>query len=938
MRKSIKRIVSTVLAATMVLTSSVVSNVSIAAAGVQTEGIPFTVDTSEVNYKLDQAYTGEVTVEIDFDITGAIGGKGSLLRLRSSDNFDHEAALRVVDAASGATVLGKDDSGVAIGNTVLGNNKLIITLNTETGEIKANYNGTEATRFDNATYIGKDVNQIKFGTKTGRQTVVNSINVTATGGSVVTTEATTEATTVEVTTEATTVATTEAVTETVTEVTTEAVTAADGEVIITPEYTLNGDTLTVKYNANVGANTGFNNYTMFLTFDPSVLTPVSAADGDIVYATKDSTGADINVPASNAKNIEAQFANVPAAGNTDFAGADGNKTQADLGKVKVAYCIFDKDFSQAASGSLPAFTTSGTLFTVTYKVNGEVNGTKLGTAVGTLNTVSSDAAIQNTAKVTANDVTIGGGETPTESTTTEATTKETTTEATTEAVTGLAIVGDTVTAKDGKATVTFSLKNNTLGVANYDVFVKYNSSDLIATGGTTPGFNNTGIDVVNVQVKYVPVTGDSDYDGKADGKSTAAEIGILKLSVLNESNVTSDAAVLTVDFDVKATAAGTYPVEITIVSMGDESGKTYTEYQNVDGAVVIEGSTPVESTTEATTVTEATTKVTTEATTEATTKATTEATTEVTTKATTETTTEATETTTRSYHGGGGGGGGSTHNYTTTTTEAATEAVTDSDTEPTTSMAPGEVVINDGTSIKVPTDKVPNFEGFEDLNNYPWAEDSINKLAELGIITGVADKTYGPALPCRRADFAILINRTLGVTVDSVTKNFSDNEDQSKYYYNDLRVGYTAGILSGYGDNNYKPEQYCTREEMAVLVAKTFEWLGKDVTSTALSVNDKYTDVDNISWWSAPYVAYLTDMGIINGNADGTLLPKNYINRAEMAVMMSKVYDYALDYAQSMTTTTTEATTEETTVDETSTETTTVEETSTETTTVAEDF
>ena len=553
----------------------------------------------------------------------------------------------------------------------------------------------------------------------------------------------------------------------------------------------------------------------------------------------------------------------------------------------------------------------------------------MGTAVGTLNTVSSDAAIQNTAKVTANDVTIGGGETPTESTTTEATTKETTTEATTEAVTGLAIVGDTVTAKDGKATVTFSLKNNTLGVANYDVFVKYNSSDLIATGGTTPGFNNTGIDVVNVQVKYVPVTGDSDYDGKADGKSTAAEIGILKLSVLNESNVTSDAAVLTVDFDVKATAAGTYPVEITIVSMGDESGKTYTEYQNVDGAVVIEGSTPVESTTEATTVTEATTKVTTEATTEATTKATTEATTEVTTKATTETTTEATETTTRSYHGGGGGGGGSTHNYTTTTTEAATEAVTDSDTEPTTSMAPGEVVINDGTSIKVPTDKVPNFEGFEDLNNYPWAEDSINKLAELGIITGVADKTYGPALPCRRADFAILINRTLGVTVDSVTKNFSDNEDQSKYYYNDLRVGYTAGILSGYGDNNYKPEQYCTREEMAVLVAKTFEWLGKDVTSTALSVNDKYTDVDNISWWSAPYVAYLTDMGIINGNADGTLLPKNYINRAEMAVMMSKVYDYALDYAQSMTTTTTEATTEETT--------TTTEETTTTTTAAAED-
>ena len=34
----------------------------------------------------------------------------------------------------------------------------------------------------------------------------------------------------------------------------------------------------------------------------------------------------------------------------------------------------------------------------------------------------------------------------------------------------------------------------------------------------------------------------------------------------------------------------------------------------------------------------------------------------------------------------------------------------------------------------------------------------------------------------------------------------------------------------------------------------------------------------------------------MNGNTDGTLLPKNYINRAEMAVMMSKVYDYALEF------------------------------------------
>ena len=380
---------------------------------------------------------------------------------------------------------------------------------------------------------------------------------------------------------------------------------------------------------------------------------------------------------------------------------------------------------------------------------------------------------------------------------------------------------------------------------------------------------------------YVPVN-DSDYGVDATNTKTAAELGIIKIAALKTSgSVTGSADVLTLDFKADAALTpGEYPVDITVLETGDENTNTIA-CTGVAGAVVIKSSTPSDDTT-----TEATSEATTEATSEATTDKVTEATTD---KATEATTAEATETTTRRPSIGGGGGGGGGHKA-TTTTEATTEATTKS-----------SVVENNGetttveVNISIPTDKNPDFEGFIDIDNYPWAKDSINKLAELGIVSGIGDRLYGPALPCRRGDFAILINRTLGVSVSATPKNFYDNEDQSKYYYNDCLVGYNAGILSGYGNNYYKPEQYCTREEMAVLIAKSFEWLGNDVTSTDLAVNNKYSDVDNISWWSAPYVAYLTDKGILNGNTDGTLLPKNFINRAEMAVMMAKVYDYALE-------------------------------------------
>ena len=173
------------------------------------------------------------------------------------------------------------------------------------------------------------------------------------------------------------------------------------------------------------------------------------------------------------------------------------------------------------------------------------------------------------------------------------------------------------------------------------------------------------------------------------------------------------------------------------------------------------------------------------------------------------------------------------------------------------------IVTPDGTEVKVnvPKDVVNSDVDFSDLGNYGWAKDYINKLAELGIVTGTEDGIYSPELGCKRGDFAILINRTLGLQV-TPTKNFSDNEE-GKYYYNDVRMGYTAGILSGYGDNTYKPEKYCNRDEMFVLVAKTLEYLGVDVTSTPTSVNNKYNDVADVAWWSAPYLAFLTQEGIV---------------------------------------------------------------------------
>lgn len=860
---------STVLAATMVLTSGVISNVSVAMADFTGGGtasvndLPAIVagsDSSNTNIVMGtvenkQPYEGKVTATVEFS-TDVVNGKGTVLVLNTLNGTTvgdaDELGIRAIDNEGNCVFSKSDDAGQSVGAMKAGNNKVVFTLDTATGDATCSLNdGPVVTAAGSPV---KNVLGVKFNKKQDRTVTITKVLVEGTpvGGA---SETTTVETTTDVATEATTSA--QPATEATTDAATEATTSApvnNGQISVTPVYKEVENGIDVDYMVSVADGAKFNNYTLFVNFDPAKLTPTTVTDGDIATTVKDAAGKDITLMASNAANITKQLTDVPAKNDSDFTGADGVKTQAQLGQIKVAYCVYDNDFS-AAAGNLPAFDKAGKLFTIHFdRAASDINGTTLGVKVGALNAVSADLAVQSSPKSENTETVVDGTVDKT-----------------------FAIAGDTVKSKTGEnATVTFSLNNNP-GVAAVVAIVTFDPTKLELTGGNSDAFGYDKNVIAN-QMAYVPVVGDPDYAGKADGTTPASKLGIVKLALANKGADVLGNTAFTLNFKVLATENATYPVKIAVSSVANTNG-AITEYKTFDGAVVIEnGSTPVDPTTE----------VTTDATTEATTDAvTTEVTTnkETSTQATTDATTE---TTTRRSSSGGGGGGGSTIKV-TTTTEATTEEVS------TPSEPEKPIEVKPGTSVNPPVNKIDDFKGFEDIDNYPWAKDSINKLAELGIISGIADRTYGPALPCKRGDFAILINRTLGVKVTSTTKNFYDNENQDKYYYNDVLVGYNAGILSGYGDNNYKPEQYCTREEMAVLIAKSFEWLGNDVTSTDLSVNNKYSDVDNISFWSAPYVAYLTDKGIMNGNTDGTLLPKNYINRAEMAVMMSKVYDYALE-------------------------------------------
>ena len=92
-----------------------------------------------------------------------------------------------------------------------------------------------------------------------------------------------------------------------------------------------------------------------------------------------------------------------------------------------------------------------------------------------------------------------------------------------------------------------------------------------------------------------------------------------------------------------------------------------------------------------------------------------------------------------------------------------------------------------------------------------------------------------------------------------------------------------AGIMSGYGNQMFNPNDYITRQE----IAKVLGMLIPTASNSELAFSDK----ESIGGWAVPYVAALASEQIILGYGDGTFKPQNNISRAEFAALFMKVRD-----------------------------------------------
>lgn len=202
------------------------------------------------------------------------------------------------------------------------------------------------------------------------------------------------------------------------------------------------------------------------------------------------------------------------------------------------------------------------------------------------------------------------------------------------------------------------------------------------------------------------------------------------------------------------------------------------------------------------------------------------------------------------------------------------------------------VVASFDESRVVPDTTEDGESAFTDIENH-WAKDYINQLSAAGIVNGKTSTTFAPDDPITRAELVKIVVNAFEISKEDPTlAGFSDVSDQD-WYATYVAAAKAAGVIGGYEDGTFRPNQAITRAEALKIMLGAY-YANSDIDSCIVAnigtdeSNVFFTDVAFIDWY-ASYVCYAKVNDIVGGYADGNFYPGNEITRAEVAKIIAKI-------------------------------------------------
>ncbi|QJD84596.1 S-layer homology domain-containing protein [Cohnella herbarum] len=179
-----------------------------------------------------------------------------------------------------------------------------------------------------------------------------------------------------------------------------------------------------------------------------------------------------------------------------------------------------------------------------------------------------------------------------------------------------------------------------------------------------------------------------------------------------------------------------------------------------------------------------------------------------------------------------------------------------------------------------------NAKSFKDVGDQSWAKKIVSDAVGKLFMLGRSGNLFDPDKAITRAEYPTVLLRVLGLMNEQATASFADVAAKD-WFSNSVAIAVKNGIVTGFKDGSYKPNEKLSRIEAMVMVGRSMKAIGLDAEIT-LSEADRilagFKDGASIPDWAKVPVALCIQRGVISGQ-NGYISPDDALTRAQAAAI-----------------------------------------------------
>lgn len=177
---------------------------------------------------------------------------------------------------------------------------------------------------------------------------------------------------------------------------------------------------------------------------------------------------------------------------------------------------------------------------------------------------------------------------------------------------------------------------------------------------------------------------------------------------------------------------------------------------------------------------------------------------------------------------------------------------------------------------------------FDDVWSGLWYYDPVSFVFQRGLMTGLNQRIFGASEDMSRAQYVTILYRMQASPYMEYKQQFADVKNGT-FYSDPVTWASAAQVVTGYENGLFGTSDQITREQMALMLYRYAQYLGRDVS--VISDLSQFPDKNKVSGFAQQAMQWAVGIGVISGDG-GNINPQGNASRAHCATMLQRMIEY----------------------------------------------